>query len=236
MTKKPKAKKPFEHVMSAEHIKPGPLAYSKAFVLVILNWIKRHKIIAVIFIALVLSVAVAALFYINRTDKILTDEQIITSVNKVLKIEGDGNPAILTINDKTKANQAQPFLDIAEEGDKVLLYYKAKKAVLYRPSGNQIIREGSFTPPSAKIFIRKGTNDDDKIKNVESKLEQVNEVELISQDSSPRQDYEGVTLVSVTDRYDDKLQELEKIFGVEAQRLPAGESFPEADILIIVGR
>src|SRR5690606_25359746 len=127
------------------------------------------------------------------------------------------------------------FLEQAVNGDKVLLYYKAKKAVLFRPSEMRIIHHGAYTPPDAKVFVRKGTGSDERVEEVLNQLEDVEDIAIASRDNSPKSDYQGVILVSITDRYDDKLRELEELFGVKVSRLPSGESFPDADILVIVG-
>lgn len=235
MAKKEKSKKPFEHVLTPADVSPGPLAYASATLLVAGRWIKQHRLVAIVLFIILAGGSGIFVYQANRTPKNLADNAIITHVNKVLTIEGDANPVILTVEDESKANQAQPFLDIAVNGDKVLLYYKAKKAVLFRPSSGEIVRQGSFTPPNAKIFIRKGAADNSKVSELEAKLDQVKEIEVVSQDNSPKSDYTGLILVSVTDRYDEKLRELEAVLGVKTVRIPPGETFPDADIMIIVG-
>jgi hypothetical protein len=47
-------------------------------------------------------------------------------------------PTIATVNDASKLKN-QAFFANAKDGDKVLIYSKAGKAVLYRPSSNRII-------------------------------------------------------------------------------------------------
>lgn len=53
-------------------------------------------------------------------------------------------PTIVTINDITKA-PPQPFLEGAKNGDVVLIYKKAQKAILYDPKANKVVRVGSLT-------------------------------------------------------------------------------------------
>lgn len=197
------------------------------------SWIKGNKLRLLVILVAAAALIGGLVWWLRPGTEQLTNDQIVTEVNKQLSISGDGNPAVLDVIDEQKIEQ--PFLEQAKNGDKVILYYKAKKAVLFRPGEKRIVHQGTYTPPAAKVFLREGTNDSAKIAEAKDKLEQVDEIDLASQDNSPSKDHRGITLVSVTDRYDDKLQELSKLFDVPVSRLPAGESFPDADILIIVG-
>ncbi|MBI5357887.1 hypothetical protein HZB74_03515 [Candidatus Saccharibacteria bacterium] len=50
-------------------------------------------------------------------------------------------PTIATVQDVSKL-QNQAFFKNAQNGDKVLIYSQAKKAILYRPSTDKIIEVG----------------------------------------------------------------------------------------------
>lgn len=207
--------------------------YAFATLRVIWQWIQTHKLRVLAGIGLGLVIIGALVWVLWPDPRPLTNDEIVTRINKELSIQGDGNPAVLTVNDKSKASQ--PFLQGAENGDKVVLYYKAKKSVLYRPSEKRIVHQGVYTPPDAKVFIRRGTEDVGRVGEIESKLDKLQDISIVSRDESVKRDYSGVTIVNVTDRYDEKARELEQLLGGQIVRLPAGETFPEADILIIVG-
>lgn len=65
-------------------------------------------------------------------------------VGKLIALPADETPTIATVEDKTKlADQA--FFSAAENGDKLLIYTKAQKAIVYRPSTNQIINVGPIS-------------------------------------------------------------------------------------------
>lgn len=214
-------------------VRPGFGAYARAAWQLLWGWIRTHKLRTTLAVVVLVAIGTLLLVWLWPSTAPLTHDEIVLRVNKVLSIQGDSNPAILTVEDKSKVTQ--PFLEQSQNGDKILLYYKAKKAVLFRPSEGRIINQGSYTPPDAKVFIRRGTSDDTKVAEARNRLEEVEAIDLVSEDDSPKKDYRGITIVSVTDRYDEKLRELEDLFGVKAARLPAGETFPDADILIIVG-
>lgn len=62
-------------------------------------------------------------------------------VGKVYDLPGGEVPTIATVSDVSKLSE-QEFFKRAMNGDKVLIYTKAKKAILYRPSTNKIIEVG----------------------------------------------------------------------------------------------
>ncbi len=217
----------------ASEIKPSIWVYTKATLQLASSWAKSHKLRALIGLVVIMIIIGGLSLLIRSGSAELTNDKIVVQVNKELSISGDGNPAVLSVIDKEKVEQ--PFLEQAKNGDKVLLYYKAGKAVLYRPSEQRIVHSGSYTPPDAKVFVRQGSSGTEPVESVEDLLKRIKDIDVVSRDKSTRSDYKGVTIVNVTDRYDEKVQEIAKDLNAEISRLPAGETFPDADILIIVG-
>lgn len=216
-----------------QEAKPNFWAYLKATMQLLITWVKAHKRTSLLLAVVVLAVA-AGLFWVLRPgQEPLTHDEIVIQINKELSIQGDGNPVILTVEDKNKATQ--PFLQQAVNGDKVLLYYKAKRAVLYRPSEKRVVHQGTYTPPDAKVFIRKGTAENSPVESVKNALKSVSDITIASEDMATKTDYQGTVIVHVTDRYDEKVRELSDKLQAKIVRMPAGESFPDADIMILVG-
>ncbi|MEK7168727.1 MAG: hypothetical protein AAB778_01830 [Patescibacteria group bacterium] len=67
---------------------------------------------------------------------------LIAEVGKLLALPSDEKPTVATITDVEKLKE-QTFFKNAMNNDKVLIYTKAKKAILYRPSENKIVEVGA---------------------------------------------------------------------------------------------
>ena len=97
------------------------------------------------------------LFNLNEIPKDQIEATILSAkVGKLMSLPTDEQPSIETITDLALLKD-KPFFINAEVGDKVLIYEKAKIAILYRPSKNIIIKTlspnyedaiFSLTPPS----------------------------------------------------------------------------------------
>lgn len=79
----------------------------------------------------------------------------VAAVGKLMLLPTDETPTVMQITDVAKLKD-QPFFANAQNGDKVLIYTKAKKAILYRSDSNMIIdvapvNIGSTATPSAQI-------------------------------------------------------------------------------------
>jgi len=65
-------------------------------------------------------------------------KRLIESLKKLMEIPADEEPTIATVADASKLKD-QAFFAKSQNGDKVIVFTKAKKAILYRPSTNKII-------------------------------------------------------------------------------------------------
>lgn len=69
-------------------------------------------------------------------------DALIIEVGKLIVLPADEKPTVATITDVDKLKD-QPLFKNAKNGDKVLIYTTANKAILYRPSEKRIIEVGS---------------------------------------------------------------------------------------------
>lgn len=75
-------------------------------------------------------------------------QKIIEDISQFMDLPQGEEPTLATVTDIEKA-KSQPFFAKAENGDKVLIYTGAKKAILYRPSVKRIIEVATVSslPP-----------------------------------------------------------------------------------------
>jgi uncharacterized protein HemX len=100
-------------------------------------------------LVLIVAVAAAAFFYAkyqNSQDKLnhpdtlakAQTSNLVEKVGKHVELPTDEQPTVATVSDVSKLSN-QTFFASAKNGDKVLIYSKAKTAVLYRPGEDKVI-------------------------------------------------------------------------------------------------
>jgi uncharacterized protein HemX len=104
---------------------------------------RKKLLIAVIILALV--GAVGYLVYQNQNlkknpNKIVQADQkkLVDKVGAHIDLPKDEQPSIATVSDKEKLKE-QAFFKSAQNGDTLLIYTKAKKAILYRDKEDRVI-------------------------------------------------------------------------------------------------
>lgn len=110
---------------------------------------KKNKPVWLIIVILLIVVGVGMFAFIQyKKAQTLTDnpsqaeklevQALVTKVSAFISLPEEEVPTVATVSDYTKL-QDQQFFTKSQNGDKVLLYTRAKKAYLYRPSTNKLI-------------------------------------------------------------------------------------------------
>jgi predicted negative regulator of RcsB-dependent stress response len=115
---------------------------------------KKHKLVAALVVVVVLAFAGLLVNQMNTNSRLKKEnqklsnpqaaaqaetKQITAQVGKLIELPANETPTVATVVDATKL-QKQAFFSSAKNGDRVLIYTQAKKAILYRPSINKVIQ------------------------------------------------------------------------------------------------
>lgn len=184
-------------------------------------------------------------------------QNLIDKVGKLIELPKDEEPTVATVSDVKKL-KSQAFFANAQNGDKVLIYQKAKKAVLYRPSTNKIIEFGPINlgsseqnsaSPSAvvsqvpvdqeiKLVLRNGTKTVGLASTVEKDIKRkASNIIVVTKDNASKQDYTKTLVIDLKGNNSAGVAQVAELVGGEVGKLPTGEVKPaDADILVILGK
>lgn len=207
-------------------------------------------------LTLIFAGAIAAgVYYYQSYQKLLKNPEIVTtqevswlqeSVGKLILLPNE-TPSTATVLDKGKLKD-QAFFTNAENGDKILIYSTAKKAILYRPSINKIIEvmplaldntaTTGATTQKINVALLNGTTTDGLTNtaevNIKNKIANVN---VISKTKASKTDYTATVVVDLSGTKADQAKAIAEAVGGTVGSLPAGETKPTgADILVIVAK
>ncbi len=220
--------------------------------------------IGYLLVALVVIAAAATTYYLyNRyqeTQKLLQNpavaaqkevKDLIEKVGKLIELPTNETPQLATVSDFNKLKD-QPFFKNAQNGDKVLIYTKAKKAILYRPSTNKIIevapvnlgqsqpQSQTQTPTKApvNVVIYNGTTTVGLGGQIEKQITaKIQNVSVSDVSNAKKSNYKKTTVLDLTGNSKDTVQQIATLLQADViSQLPAGETKPNADILVIVGK
>jgi len=179
-------------------------------------------------------------------------KKLVDAVAKFMELPSDETPTLATVNDKQKLSN-QAFFSHAENGDKVLIYTNAKKAILYRPSINKIIDvapinigpansatassvQPTATPTPMTFILLNGTEIVGLTRTFETKLKaKVPSVKVLDKDNAKKNDYTKSILIDVKGDKGTQAAQLATELNLTVSALPSGEATPASDFLVILG-
>lgn len=216
---------------------------------------------------LVLTIMVSVYFYIQwkrtlseiQVENINTPEEIaqITAViSTFMQLPVGEEPTIATVLDAEQL-RSQPFFVHSKNGDKVLIYIEAKKAILFRPENNRVIEVAPIFFDETGEILAVPEIDNESVVDARAAVTRVvyyngsgvqgraAEFEQLVQNTfdtietvfvtSAFQTYQGIQVVDLSGQHMSQAIELAEFFGGTVVDFPIDESRPDADILIIIG-
>ncbi|SRR5258708_8328624 len=172
-------------------------------------------------------------------------KRLVADVGKLIELPGGEDPTVATITDISKLKD-QPFFQRAKNGDKVLIYTNAKKAILYDPRAHKVIdvapvnigTSSAQQAQQAKIALRNGTLNQDATKIFEAEIKKAyTDANIVAKDSAIKSDYEKSLVIPLNDGAKGAAENLASTLHItQADAVPSGENKPNADILILIGK
>ncbi len=188
-------------------------------------------------------------------------EELIAKISILTDLPQDEVPMIATVSDASVL-QDQSFFRNAQNGDKILVYTQASRAVLYRPSTNKVIEVGpvdinksklgaatsgvagesdvpTTTEPAVatvRVVVYNGTSTDN-IDDMVDTLSSVENVEIVDSGKASGA-YDRTMIIKLKDNVNgDVVANILDALQAEEADLPSEEKTPgaEADLLVILG-
>ncbi len=224
---------------------------------------KKHFIGFLVVFLFVAVVAIGGYFYfkyqqIKNNPNIVAQEEtkyITGQIGKFIDVPKDEQPSRATITDISKLKD-QPFFKNAKNGDKLIVYNKAQKAILYRPSENKIVdftlvdtsqvagaqtanQGGQTSNPTTqpiKVVLYNGTSKQGLTSSAEQRLiSQNSAIEIIAKANAAKTDYKKTLVINLSGNTD-QANLLAAAINGQVSSLPAGEKKPDnAELLVILG-
>lgn len=184
--------------------------------------------------------------------------QLIAEVGKLIELPKGEQPTVATVSDINKL-RGQSFFANAKNGDKVLIYTKAQKAILYDPAEKKIVEVGpinlsqttqsptasasatanaSTTPEPVSVALYNGTAIVGYTTTVGKQLQTaMPNVTITARQNAAKTTYTKTIVVDLSGKQKAAAAQIAKTLGGAVGSLPTGEQKPAGvDLLVILGK
>ncbi len=169
----------------------------------------------------------------NQVAQAETDA-LVKQVSKLIDLPSDETPTVATILDKEKLKD-QPFFNNAKNGDKILIYTKAKKAIIFRPSENKLINVGPIAiDQKAQVpvtVVNAGGNTDSAQKTLNDKFS--GGIVITTADAKNKNNVKALTVVDVSGQNGELANQIASALGGTVGSLPSGETAPQGASIVV---
>lgn len=188
---------------------------------------------------LCLAVGVAGYFYyqykhiaspVNDTEEITT---LTREIGALMELPGDEVPTLATVTDREKLAD-QPFFQKAQNGDKVLIYTKSGRAILYRPSIGKIVDVTSVNVANNQPAE---TSKDPVVPQEVIQQEATPEDILLAEAGAPRIAlYNGTTKKALTQKYETEIMKAYPEVTVVAKESANKSNYEQTMVIDLTGK
>lgn len=222
---------------------------------------KKNPLIFVVSGVLVILAAIPSVYFYLQYQKVQEKlknpqvysqeevQKLVERVSKLMELPEGETPTIATVTESEKLKD-QPFFAKSQNGDKVLIFTNAKKAILFRPETNKIIEvapinlgqsaSASAIPQDAQpvttVVIRNGTQTVGLTKTIEDTLKQkIPTITVVDRENAKNRNYTSTLVIDVKGTKSSFADDIAKALQATVGQLPKDEATPSADFLVIVG-
>jgi len=190
-------------------------------------------------------------------------DQLLSEIGKVMLLSDKETPTLATVSEVEKlANQS--FFKNAQNGDKVIIYQNAQKAILWRPETKMIIEVGTVTnnqeaqkasvkkseedteedaaqvTPAVKldqekrIVIANGTDKTGLTTKIAEQMKTIAGAVVVERISAEKNTYEDTIVIDLTGERKVEAQYIAQELEATVVELPPGETRPENADFLII--
>jgi hypothetical protein len=204
------------------------------------NFTKLKSLLLLLIILFLVGVIAVAVYYYYEYQQIKKDPNLIAQkeimiitekISRYMDLPTNEEPTIATVTDDEKLKD-QDFFVNAQNGDKVLIYVKSAKAILYRPNTNRII---NFAPLVLSAANQSGVADNTLMEPTPTSLipaEVINEMPIeetptagiVGESQAEKTTqvsvtlYNGTEIGGLTSQYEDQLSSFENLIVVNKEK------------------